>query len=117
MIRRGFVYEVEPRRGDPKARRFAVVLSTDARNQSPSIESVIAIPLTTRLRRLPWRVLLPKGTAGLPSQSEAACELIGQWSKVRFHPRRDGEPHPLGGPLSRERMAAILEAIKLATGY
>ena len=117
MIRRGFVYEVAPRPGDPKARRFALVLSTDARNQSPAIETVIAVPFTTRVRRLPWRVLFPRGTGGLPAKCEAACELVGQWGKSRFRRVRGGEPSPLGGPVPADYLAEVFDSIKLSLGF
>ena len=117
MIRRGFVYEVEPRAADPKRRRFVLVLSTDARNRSPVIESVIAVPFTTRIRRLPWRVLFPKGTGGLPEKSEAACELVGQWAKARFRSSAGGEPQPLRGPISSTLFDRVFDALRAATGF
>jgi mRNA interferase MazF len=58
---------------DPKS-RSAIIISIDIRNELSN--SVLAVPVTTNLRKSPTHVALPAGAGGLPFDSMARCENV-----------------------------------------
>jgi len=111
MIRRGFVYLVANVFRDPKAYRLVLVMTSNARNQDPRSPTVVAIPLTTRLKGGIFRVRLRKGVGGIPETSEAACEQIVQVAKTSFVPDAHGRVRPVGRSVDEATLGAIVAAI------
>jgi mRNA interferase MazF len=78
-VRRGEIWwaDLNPIRGSEQAGvRPVLILQNDAINKFTS--TVLAIPLTTNLRRaaLPSCVLIPRGEGGLASDSVALCHQL-----------------------------------------
>lgn len=100
--RRGHIWLVEfP---DDVKPRPALIVSIDARNEFAN--SVLAVPLTTNLKRSPTHVLLPAGQGGLPADSMARCENVSYVHKSRL--RRGGFAGPISTPLLRDVEKALL---------
>lgn len=83
---RGEVWQVQfsPTRGrEQEGSRPAMIISVDKFNHGPA-ELVIAIPLTRTHRRIASHVLVPKGEAGLESDSYIMVEAVRSVSKERL---------------------------------
>lgn len=89
-------------------RRPVLVLSPDVRNERA--HDVIVAPLTTTLRSAPTHVRLRAREGGTLAVSVIACERITTLERDILDPR------PIGGPLSRERLAEVTKAVLRAIG-
>jgi mRNA interferase MazF len=98
-----------PRRGeiwlvsfpdDPKSRP-ALIISLDVRNELSN--SVLAVPITTNLRRSPTHVALAAGSGGLKYDSMARCENVSYLHKSRLS----------GGPLGAAISSALMREIEI----
>jgi mRNA interferase MazF len=89
---RGEIWQVDlrPVRGrDQDGSRPALVLSVDKFNHGPA-ELVIVLPITSRNKRIPTHVRIPKGEGGLDQDSFVKCEDIRSVSRERLvHYRGD----------------------------
>lgn len=99
----------EPAGAGPGFRRPAVVVQTDALNQS-AIATTICVPLTSNLR---WadalgNVLLTKRKTGLSKDSVANVSLVIAVDKSLVAERV--------GKLSRSKLAAVLDGISTILG-
>lgn len=108
MLRRGHLYWAKLDK-----RRPVLVISPDYRNEHAS--DVLIIPCTTNRRPAPTHVPLRRREAGAPHASMLKCEQI-----TTLH-QDDIDPQPLGGSLSRRRLAeverSVLRAIGVPVGY
>ncbi len=111
MIRRGFIYRVERVFRDPKAIRFVLVMTSDARNLDPRSLTVVGIPVTTRLKGGAFRVRLSRGAGGVVETSEAACEQIVQVPKRNFVAGAAGAVRPIGPPLDSALLDRVVSAV------
>ena len=89
-------------------RRPVLVVSSDARNERA--HDVIVVPLTTTLRPALTHVRLARREGGVQLSSVVACERITTLERTVL------DPHPLGGPLSEERMHEVARAMLRAIG-
>lgn len=111
-VRRGEVWiaDLNPTQGSEQAGiRPVIVFQNDLIGQFTT--TVLAIPLTTNLRRasLPACLLIPSGEGGLNQDSVALCYQMRVLDKIRFQ-KKVGELLP--------ETLANLEAIVLLTlGY
>jgi mRNA interferase MazF len=98
----------EPKGSSPAYSRPVAVIQNNVFNRSP-ISTVLACALTTNLRRAkaPGNVLLDENEAGLPKQSVIVVSQVLTVSKSELIEKI--------GFLSKERVAEILEGIKLLT--
>ena len=107
-LRRGHIYWARLDK-----RRPVLVLSPDYRNERAY--DVIVIPLSSRIRAAPTHVRVRRGEGGLTEPSILKCEQITTLPKDLL------DPAPLGGPLSKRRLAeieqAVLRAIGVPVGY
>ena len=76
--RRGEIWFIQFPVDPPETgRRPVVIVSLDARNRHLRADTVLIVPLTTRIHRdAPTHVFLPAGETGLPSDSAARAEDI-----------------------------------------
>lgn len=82
--------ELNPVRGHEQGgRRPVLVISADPLNDSPA-DLVIALPLTTTLRGIPFHVLVNPPEGGLKVPSAVLCEAIRSISKNRCLKRWGG---------------------------
>ncbi len=100
---RGHLYWVELDK-----RRPALIVSPDYRNELAC--DAIVIPCSTSLRLAPTHVMIRRGEGGVGQSSVLKCEQI-----TTFHQDDIGRA-PLGGQLSRSRMAEVERAILRAIG-
>ena len=91
-------------------RRPALVVSPNARNERAT--DAIVVPCTTQLRPAPTHVHLRQGEGGAPEDSVLKCEQITTLHQDDI----DIENGPLGGTLSRARLAAVERAVLRAIG-
>ena len=89
-------------------RRPVLVISPDYRNDRAS--DVIVVPCSTQLRVAPTHVRLRAREGGLPGPTVLKCE------QITTLPREELEPRPLGGGLSKRRLAEVEQAILRAIG-
>jgi mRNA interferase MazF len=76
--------DLDPTRGHEQAgRRPVLILSEDPFNKSRA-GLVIAVPITSTLRRNPFRVRIPPMEGGLKVESDALCEAVRSISKDRL---------------------------------
>jgi len=75
---RGEIWFVQLAADPPeKGRRPVVIVSIDARNRHPRADTLLVVPLTTRIcKDAPTHVFLPAGETGLQSDSAARAEDI-----------------------------------------
>ena len=79
--------DLDPMVGHEQAgERPVLVLSSDAFNRSPAGLVVIA-PITTRLRGIPWHVLVSPPEGGLTRPSAILCEALRSVSQQRLQYR------------------------------
>jgi len=93
---RGEVWQVDlrPVRGrEQDGTRPALVLSVDKFNHGPA-DLVIVIPITSRDKRIPTHVPVPKGEGGLDEDSFIKCEDIRSISKERLVRYRGDVTYP-----------------------
>lgn len=89
-MKRGDIYKVSlsPRSGSEQTgTRPAIVISHDAFNQTLNWRSVIVVPVSTsssQAKRGPTAVFLPKGNAGLSSDSVALCHQVTTLDKAKL---------------------------------
>lgn len=107
MIRRGHIYLA--RMPDEGKHRPVIVLSQDRRNELAN--DVTVVPCSTVRRLGPWHVELRAGAGGLTKASVAKCEHVTTLPKDRL------EEPSLGGPLSRQTLAAIRSSILRALDF
>ncbi len=98
----------EPRGSSPAYSRPVVVIQNNVFNRSP-LGTVLACALTTNLRRAkaPGNVLLDENEADLNKQSVVVISQVLTLDKSELTDKI--------GTLSKERVAEILEGIKLLT--
>ena len=89
-------------------RRPVLVISPDYRNDRAS--DVIVVPCSTRLRIGPTHVRLRTREGGLPGPTVLKCE------QITTLPREEMESRPLGGSLTKRRLAEVEQAILRAIG-
>jgi mRNA interferase MazF len=87
---------------DPK-RRPILIISPDLRNELAN--DVVVIPVSSVLRLGPWHVRIASSESGLPRDSVVKCEQPATIRKSRI------APTPIGGRLSRDRMAEVAAAM------
>ena len=83
---RGEVWQIQfsPTRGrEREGSRPAMIISVDKFNHGPA-ELVIAIPVTRTRREIASHVFVPKGEAGLESDSYITVEAVRSVSKERL---------------------------------
>ncbi len=110
-VKRGeiWVAELSPTRGSEQAgTRPILIFQNDAINKYTT--TVLAVPLTTNLRRasLPSCVQISKGEGGLASDSVALCHQLRVLDKTRLTKKI--------GTVSHETLSAIEDCIKFTTG-
>lgn len=88
-----------------------LVMSSDRRNLDPRSPTVVAVPMTTRLKGTSFRVRLRKREGGLPETSEAACEQTVQVIKQQFVADAADRVLPIGPPVDERLLAAVVDAI------
>lgn len=91
--------------GDPPKRHWVVIVSVDARNQSPRADSVVVVPFGGRAAVAPTIIPFEPGETGLPGPSYLRADLIQVILKTRLVER-------LPRPLSSSRMREICIAIR-----
>jgi mRNA-degrading endonuclease toxin of MazEF toxin-antitoxin module len=89
-------------------RRPVLLISVNARNERAN--DVMVIPCSTTMREAPTHVRLPRGEGG----AAAACML--KCEQLTTLPRDWVDDSPLGGPLSRARVAEVERAVLRAIG-
>jgi len=107
MIKRGDIFwiDLDPVIGSEQAgRRPVLIIQNDIGNAVAP--TVIAAPLTAKsfIKEYPFNVLLPKGTAGLKSESTVLLSQIRVFDKSRLEQRI--------GRLPTTYMIKVDEAIK-----
>ncbi|MBA2340483.1 MAG: type II toxin-antitoxin system PemK/MazF family toxin [Pyrinomonadaceae bacterium] len=110
-VKRGdlWVAELSPTRGSEQAgTRPVLILQSDVLNKYTT--TVLAIPLTTNLRRasLPSCVQISKGEGGLASESVALCHQLRVLDKTRLTKKI--------GTVSQKTLSAIEVCVKFITG-
>lgn len=66
--------------------RPVLILSIDAFNRSPA-GLIVILPITTRLRGIPWHVLVSPPEGGLTRPSAILCEAVRSVSQQRLQHR------------------------------
>jgi len=101
--RRGHLYWAEL-----DERRPVLVISPDYRNRRAT--DVIVVPCSTQIRDAPTHVRIRGREGGIPEGSILKCE------QITTLPRDELASQPLGGSLSRRRVAEVEVAILRAIG-
>jgi mRNA-degrading endonuclease toxin of MazEF toxin-antitoxin module len=91
--------------GEPPQRHWVVIVSLDARNQSPRALSVLAVPFGSKPAVAPTIIEFEPGETGLPGPSYLRGDLIQPLLKSRLIER-------LNRPLSERRMREVCLAIQ-----
>jgi mRNA interferase MazF len=95
-----------------KGRRPVVIVSLDARNRHERADTVLAIPLTTSVRKdVPTHVLLTAGETGLQSDSAARAEDVTVVRKASLI-----EPGSRLRKLSDKRICELASKVRVAMG-
>lgn len=110
-LKRGEIWlaDLDPTRGSEQAgTRPVLVFQNDAIDKHTV--TVLAIPMTTNLRRasLPSCVQISKGEGGLASDSVALCHQLRVLDKARLLRRL--------GTVSQSTLSAIEDCVKFTTG-
>ncbi|MGI4791819.1 MAG: type II toxin-antitoxin system PemK/MazF family toxin [Janthinobacterium lividum] len=84
--------------------RPVLILSIDAFNQSPA-GLVVILPITTRLRGIPWHVLVSPPEGGLTCPSAILCEALRSVSQQRLQGRM--------GVASAATMQAVQDRLRI----
>ena len=111
-FRRGQIwYSRLPTEADPLKRRPIVIVSHDTRNLNEKATTVLAVPLTTSIRKIPTRVSLSSSQTGLTADSQAAAENITVVLKTSLQEK------PTRATLSETRLREISECVMKAMGF
>ena len=110
-VTRGEIWlaDLNPTRGSEQAgTRPVLIFQNNLINKYTT--TILAIPLTTNLRRaaLPSCVLIPKGEGGLASDSVALCHQLRVLDKARLLKKF--------GIINPNTMSAIESCVKFTTG-
>lgn len=96
--------DLSPTRGREQAGfRPVLVVSHDIFNRGPA-GLVIALPVTSTLRDIPYQIVMVAGEGGLRKASVALCEGIRSISKERLVKRR--------GTVSTRTLAAVEDVLR-----
>lgn len=110
-VRRGEIWlaDLNPTRGSEQAGTRPVLIFQNT-IISKYTTTVIAIPLTTNLRRasLPSCVQIPKGEGGLAADSVALCHQLRVLDKTRLQRRL--------GSVTANTIATVESCVKFTTG-
>lgn len=90
--------------GSPPIRHWVVVVSTDERNRSSNIDSILIVPFSSRGGPAPSTMLLPPGETGLPGPSWIKGHFMNTIRKAQLQERL---PRVLSGRRMREVCTAI----------
>jgi mRNA-degrading endonuclease toxin of MazEF toxin-antitoxin module len=85
--------------GSPPVRHWVVVVSIDARNRSPHIESVLIVPFSSRGGDGPTTLKMEAGESGLPGPSWIKGHFINTIRKAQLLER---QPRSLSDRRMRE---------------
>lgn len=85
--------------GEPPVRHWVVVVSVDPRNRSENIDSVLAVPFSSRGRSGPTMLEIEAGESGLPGPSWIKAHFINTIRKTQLIAR---QPRPLSDRRMRE---------------
>jgi len=104
---------VQPRRGEiwiantgePPRRHWVLIVSLNARNQSPRAETVLIVPFGSKPTTSPTAIKFEAGESGLPGVSYLRGDLMQLLPKARLL-------EPLARPLSDRRMRQVSVAIR-----
>jgi mRNA interferase MazF len=101
-----------PTEPSDKSARPVIIVSVEARNQSPRAATVLVVPLSTTPKRAPTHIELHPGETGLREISTAKTEEIStvrkEWLILPRSPLRK---------LGESRLRQIASAVQLALGY
>ena len=112
-MKRGDIYwaNLAPRSGSEQTgRRPVIILSHDAFNKNTNWRSIIVIPVSTsqnQAKRGPTTVVLPSGTAGLPSDSSAICHQITTIDRTKLTERSGSLPTGILAAVEKALLAAV----------
>jgi mRNA interferase MazF len=99
--------DLDPIKGREQAgRRPVLVVSVAEFNQSGA-DLVVAIPVTTNLRSIPWHVVAEPPEGGLKAPSAIMCEALRSVSKARLE-RRWGVVSPATMSEVEDRLRILL---------
>ena len=103
-------FAVMPTDPEGKTSRPVAVVSMNARNKNPRANTVLVVPLSTSLPRLPTHIELPPGETGL-ERSILRCEDLTVMKKEWLR-----RPTTSLRPLSEARMRQVGMMVLLAMG-
>jgi mRNA-degrading endonuclease toxin of MazEF toxin-antitoxin module len=96
-----------------KGRRAVIVVSLDARNRHERADTVLVVPLTTRVHKgAATHVFLQAGETGLQADAVARAENITTVHKMSLF-----EPHARLPRLSNARVCELAAKVSLAMDY
>jgi mRNA interferase MazF len=82
-----WIADLNPTRGrEQSGRRPVVIVSVERFNQSPA-GLVVAVPVSSVDKGIPWHVRIEAGEGGLKSTSFAKCDDVRSLSKLRLKKR------------------------------
>jgi len=109
--KRGEIWFVKfPSDPPEKNPRPVVIVSMDARNQHPRAETVLAVPLSMRLRESPTHIRLQPGETGLAEACDLQAETISTIRKQTLQPSR-GALRRLSESTLREIARGVVRAM------
>jgi mRNA interferase MazF len=97
--------DLDPIRGREQAGRRPLLVVSVAEFNRSGAELVVALPITTNLREIPWHVRAHPPEGGLKAPSAIMCEAIRSVSKSRLERR--------WGVVSRETMDAVEDRLRI----
>ncbi len=99
--------DLDPTVGRKQAgERPVLILSVDSFNRSPA-GLVVILPITTRLRGIPWHVLVSPPEGGLTRPSAILCEAVRSVSQQRLL-HRMGVAAPATLEAVRDRLRILM---------
>jgi mRNA interferase MazF len=102
-----WLVNLNPTKGrEPFGRRPALVISVDLFNQGPA-ELVVALPITSRAKGIPFHVPVDIPEGGLTKPSFIKCEDIRSISKGRLS-KRLGQVSPVTLEAVEDRLRILL---------
>jgi mRNA-degrading endonuclease toxin of MazEF toxin-antitoxin module len=101
--RRGEIWRANV--GEPAKPHWVVVVSPDARNQHPNIQTILVVSFTNKLRAGPTTIILDADETGLPNRSCLRGHFIQPLFKSRLVERTTRQ-------LSDTRMRELCLAIR-----
>lgn len=93
--------------GEPAKPHWVVVVSPDARNQHPNIQTILVVSFTNKLRAGPTTIILDAAETGLPNRSCLRGHFIQPLLKSRLLERTTKQ---LSDRRMRELYLAILRS-------